>query len=69
MIKFSWSYRGEVYTSRVQSRCPICRAYAIVKLPPAIAREQTDGTTHVCHPSAGGCNHGFSEAPRRRGAA
>lgn len=39
--------------------CPLCGKVRIVVLPPPEAAKQTDGTTHVCHPSIGGCNHGF----------
>ena len=39
--------------------CQFCGKRAIIELPPALRAEQTDGTTHVCHPLAGGCNHGF----------
>jgi hypothetical protein len=39
--------------------CPFCLKRRIVVLPPPMAAQQTDGTTHVCHPSIGGCNQGF----------
>lgn len=58
-----WSYRGRVYESPVVSMCPLCGALAVVELPPAVVAEQPDDTTHVCHPLAGGCNHGFSTKP------
>ncbi len=59
-MKFTWIYKGKTYRSRVESRCAMCGADAVVKLPARIARDQHDGTTHVCHPSVGGCNHGFT---------
>lgn len=59
-MKFTWRYKGKTYTSRVESKCMMCGAGAVVKLPRGIAQEQHDGTTHVCHPSVGGCNHGFT---------
>jgi hypothetical protein len=40
--------------------CPECGEFAIVLLPLDIARTQTDGTTMVCDPRAGGCNLGFA---------
>lgn len=40
--------------------CPFCTTYAVVKLTPTQAAFQNDGTTHVCHPVLGGCNHGFA---------
>lgn len=40
--------------------CPFCTTYAVVKLTPAQLAQQPDGTTHVCHPTLGGCNHGFA---------
>lgn len=43
--------------------CPLCGEWAVCKLPPNLAAQQTDGTTHVCHPSHGGCNHGFEVMP------
>jgi len=39
--------------------CGFCGKRCIVVLPPPVAAEQNDGTTHVCHPSIGGCNQGF----------
>jgi hypothetical protein len=58
LAQFVWRYQGKTYTSHVESRCPFCEALAIVRLPARIA--QADGTTHVCHPLMGGCNHGFA---------
>jgi len=60
MIRFKWIYQGRPYTSRVEAICPFCHRNAVVRLPARIAAQQTDGTTHVCHPIAGGCNHGFA---------
>lgn len=45
-------------------RCQLCGAEAIVPLPPSVLSQQTDGTTHVCHPGMGGCNHGFAAVPQ-----
>lgn len=44
----------------VEAVCPLCSAVAVVKLPAPIRKQQPDDTTHVCHPSLGGCNHGFA---------
>lgn len=41
--------------------CQLCGADAVVPLPPELLAQQTDGTTHVCHPGMGGCNHGFAQ--------
>lgn len=41
-------------------RCQLCGVAAVVPLPPSLLAQQTDGTTHVCHPGMGGCNHGFA---------
>ncbi len=43
----------------VDDRCMFCGMKAIVELPPHLKKIQPDGTTHVCHPGFGGCNHGF----------
>lgn len=40
--------------------CPLCGHLAICELPPVLLAKQTDGTTLVCHPLHGGCNHGFA---------
>lgn len=65
-----WGYKGEWYTSLIlEPPCSKCGERAIIKLEGKLLAEQTDGTTHVCHPLAGGCNHGFSDKPttkRRR---
>ena len=51
---------GIFRSSVLPTPCEFCGAIAIVALPEAILAQQSDGTTHVCHPNAGGCNHGFS---------
>jgi hypothetical protein len=43
----------------IPDACSTCGRRRIVVLPPPMAAQQTDGTTHVCHPSIGGCNQGF----------
>lgn len=41
--------------------CPSCGVpRTVTELPPPLKAQQADGTTHVCHPSLGGCNHGFT---------
>ncbi len=58
-----WGYQGKSYTSTIlPTPCPMCHAVAVVELPATIAAQQPDGTTHVCHPMARGCNHGFTLA-------
>lgn len=44
----------------IPDKCPFCGKRRIVALPAPMAAGQYDGTTHVCHPSIGGCNHGFA---------
>lgn len=56
-----WSYRGHFYASAIESVCPFCKEPAVIALPPELRAEQADGTTHVCHPAVGGCNHGFAK--------
>ena len=64
MTKIYWAYKGDRYASPVLATpCAVCGKSAIVKLEGIVLAEQTDGTTHVCHPLAGGCNHGFEAAP------
>lgn len=41
--------------------CPLCGVLAICELPKFLKDAQPDDTTHVCHPSFGGCNHGFAK--------
>lgn len=57
-----WIYKGHFFKSEVLERpCQKCGAVAVVRLPELLLEEQPDDTTHVCHPVAGGCNHGFAE--------
>ncbi len=53
---------GDVWSSfEIEAgACPMCGAHAIVPLTPRLLAIQPDGTTHVCHPGFGGCNHGFA---------
>lgn len=44
---------------KVARTCPVCLARAVVPLTKKQRAEQPDNTTHVCHPSIGGCNQGF----------
>lgn len=60
MQRIYWAYKGEWFDSPIVGECSQCGARAIVALAGGILAEQTDGTTHVCHPLAGGCNHGFA---------
>jgi hypothetical protein len=46
--------------------CPACRAVAVVRMGPELLEQQEDGTTHVCHPTIGGCNRGFRMACSER---
>lgn len=39
--------------------CPICASLAVVPLTRKQRAAQPDSTTHVCHPTLGGCNQGF----------
>lgn len=57
-----WFYGTTVYeTDATQAKlCSLCQQRAVVPLPDPVRAEQTDGTTHVCHPLLGGCNHGFN---------
>lgn len=58
-----WGYKGHLFVSTtLDVPCPFCKRAAIVLLPAELRAEQPDGTTHVCHPLAGGCNHGFQDA-------
>ena len=50
----------EKHTSQPARLCSMCGKVAVVDLAPHFLAKQTDGTTHVCHPVLGGCNHGFS---------
>lgn len=56
-----WGYKGVRYRSLVLPiPCSMCGSVSVVALPEALLGEQPDDTTHVCHPVAGGCNHGFA---------
>lgn len=57
---------GIFKSSVLPTPCQFCRALAIVALPKEIRAMQPDDTTHVCHPNAGGCNHGFSSLPEEK---
>jgi hypothetical protein len=50
--------RKELFSQPI-GYCPDCGVLAITPLTPSLLAKQPDGTTHVCHPSYGGCNHGF----------
>jgi hypothetical protein len=57
-----WTYKGVAYPMPPASErtpCPACNKPAVVALPAAILAEQSDETTHVCHPLLGGCNGGY----------
>jgi hypothetical protein len=58
-----WVIRDEPFeVERLSATCPMCGAAgAIVALPPPLRKVQPDGTTHVCSPFFGGCNHGFAD--------
>lgn len=56
---FVWIYGEKPYPTTVECRCQLCGVAAICALPKPLREKQPDGTTHVCHPSFGGCNHGF----------
>ncbi len=63
--RIRWFYKGRRHVSEIVSACPMCGERAVIKLPAAIRRERPDDTTHVCHPLAGGCNHGFALEVKR----
>lgn len=58
----NWIVNGKAYeTAREPGLCPKCGALdTVTALPAPLLSVQIDGTTHVCHPSLGGCNHGFA---------
>lgn len=51
---------GYVISADKAVPCILCGKTAVLPLSPPDLAKQTDGTTHVCHPSIGGCNHGFA---------
>lgn len=59
----SWIYEGKAYKCAVEpGACPFCyKSGTVTELPPPLRAKQPDGTTHVCHPSLGGCNQGFAK--------
>jgi len=58
----AWAVGSDVFMcTREHGACPFCLVDAVVALPPPLALAQPDGTTHVCHPVFGGCNHGFRD--------
>jgi hypothetical protein len=40
--------------------CPQCHKATVIPLVPECREQQTDGTTHVCHFYAGGCDMGYN---------
>jgi hypothetical protein len=58
---FHWRIGGQDYKTPIQpGACPFCKvAGSVVALPPPLLAQQTDGTTHVCHPDLKGCDQGF----------
>lgn len=66
-----WVIDGQAYEVEIlRAICPMCYKWkAVVALPPPLLAKETDGTTHVCAPFLGGCNHGFhfdaSQGPRQ----
>ena len=57
---FIWIIENQDYACRAEERCPFCGRKTVVRLPAPILAEQPDDTTHICHPTIGGCNQGFS---------
>ena len=52
-------------TELLPGACPMChKAGTVCGLPEPLLAEQFDGTTHVCNPALGGCNHGFAKEQR-----
>lgn len=66
--RFAWRYGDDAsfHWSTVETWCPKCGRAAVVRLPDVLIAKQPDDTTHVCHPSVGGCNQGFSDQPLAR---
>lgn len=57
-----WFVDGQRFDcSRESGACPFCCKRAVVRLPEPLRTIQPDGTTHVCVPTLGGCNHGFED--------
>lgn len=58
-----WLVRGKAYETDISpGMCPMCFSFdTVTALPPPLLLKQPDGTTHVCHPTLGGCNHGFKK--------
>lgn len=52
--------RTPTFDTSVRIGCPRCGAAALVRLPRALLQRQTDGTTHACLPTIGGCGWGAS---------
>jgi hypothetical protein len=53
-----------VLLADLQSRaslCMFCGMPAVVPLTRKQRARQPDDTTHVCHPTLGGCNQGFAK--------
>jgi hypothetical protein len=56
-----WSVDGVSYPGNVLAgACPRCGRVALTELPPPVLAKQAHGTTHLCHPALGGCNHGVT---------
>lgn len=59
---FVWLVGDTPYLTKFEpGACPFCYTPAVCPLPPPLLAEQPDDTTHVCHPSFGGCNQGFAK--------
>ena len=64
MGEINWIVGRKGYACQVLPHaCPYCGHQSITELPPPILAQQTDGTTHVCHPGLDGCNQGFAYTP------
>lgn len=63
--KMLWALEDGTWTEETDilpCACPICfMPQTVTALPSRLLALQTDGTTHVCHPTLGGCNHGFAK--------
>jgi hypothetical protein len=51
---------------RFARSCPMCGMHAVLPLTQEQLAAQPDDTTHVCHPSLNGCNHGFARGVFRK---